>query len=483
MRFNSSRGVCRWVGCVLLGLFWVGMDSPCEAQQLYVGRARVNITPERPVALAGQMRTRIARKAETPIIASALVLETRREQESVEQAVFVTCDLVAIRDGIPEEVTAKLKDRAEGLESPKIILNATHTHTAPVVRSGQYQIPEDAWQPEEYRDWLTDQLADCIVAAWEDRQPAQAGWGLGYAVTAYNRRAVYADGSARMYGATNIPEFRGIEGPEDQGIEILYFWDMDDKLIATAINVASPSQIVEGLSVIHADFWHYVRQSLWQQHGEDLLVLSWTGAAGDQVPRSMFRKQAEERMRKLKGVSQLEDIASRVVHAWEETLQGAVHEKHREPAFRHNIRTVSLTPRKISEQEYQSSLAGVKANQDNPDAWRRMWHQRVVDRYELQQAGELPNYEMTLHTLRLGEIAIATNVFEYFTDFGVQIKARSPALQTFLIQLAGPGTYVPTQKAVDGGSYSAIAESNLVGPEGGQELAEKTLEAIQELWE
>ena len=75
---------------------------------------------------------------------------------------------------------------------------------------------------------------------------------------------------------------------------------------------------------------------------------------------------------------------------------------------------------------------------------------------------------MELHALRLGDVAIATNSFELFTDFGLQIKARSPAVQTFIIQLAGPGSYVPTEAAVRGGGYSAIVESSYVGPEGGR---------------
>ena len=37
------------------------------------------------------------------------------------------------------------------------------------------------------------------------------------------------------------------------------------------------------------------------------------------------------------------------------------------------------------------------------------------------------------------------------TEFGIQIKARSRALQTFIIQLAGPGSYVPTGRADRGG--------------------------------
>jgi hypothetical protein len=69
-----------------------------------------------------------------------------------------------------------------------------------------------------------------------------------------------------------------------------------------------------------------------------------------------------------------------------------------------------------------------------------------------------------------------------FTEFGIQIKARSRALQTCIIQLAGPGSYVPTVRAVRGGGYSAIAESNLVGPEGGQVLADRTVELINSLW-
>src|SRR5690606_14820410 len=98
-----------------------------------------------------------------------------------------------------------------------------------------------------------------------------------------------------------------------------------------------------------------------------------------------------------------------------------------------------------------------------------------IDRYEAQKAGEVDPYRMELHVIRLGDVAIATNSFELFTQFGIQMKSRSPALQTFVIQLAGPGSYVPTELAAHGGGYSAIVESNKVGPEGGQVLTDKTV--------
>src|SRR5690606_31269390 len=104
----------------------------------------------------------------------------------------------------------------------------------------------------------------------------------------------------------------------------------------------------------------------------------------------------------------------------------------------------------------------------DPAQLRRMqWHQAVKERFERQQQSGPEPYPMELHVLRLGDVAIATNSFELFTDYGIQIKARSPAIQNFLVQLAGSGSYLPSERAVRGGGYSAVPESNRVGPEGG----------------
>jgi hypothetical protein len=83
-----------------------------------------------------------------------------------------------------------------------------------------------------------------------------------------------------------------------------------------------------------------------------------------------------------------------------------------------------------------------------------------------------------LHVVRIGDAAICTNPFELFTDYGIQIKARSRAVQTFVIQLVGSGSYLPTERAVRGGGYSAVVYSSVVGPEGGQVLVDWTVEAI-----
>jgi hypothetical protein len=119
---------------------------------------------------------------------------------------------------------------------------------------------------------------------------------------------------------------------------------------------------------------------------------------------------------------------------------------------------------------------------DPKQLWNYRWNQSVVARHEAQAEAKAGSYEMELHALRLGDVAIGSNEFELFTDYGVQMKARSPAVQTFIIQLAGPGSYLPSKRAVLGGGYSAIIQSSQIGPDGGQVLVEETIAAWQRFW-
>jgi hypothetical protein len=226
-----------------------------------------------------------------------------------------------------------------------------------------------------------------------------------------------------------------------------------------------------------------VRETLRARHGKDLLVLAWTGAAGDQSPHLMYRKRAEERMRMLRGLTRLEELSRGIVAAWEEAYDGARREQHGDARLVHKVATIELPARVVTEAEATTARSKVETLSGDPSKRRLVvWHGNVVRRYERQRDGTAGPYLMELHVIRLGDVAIATNIFELFTEFGIQIKARSRALQTFLIQLAGPGTYVPTWRAAQGGGYSAIAESNVVGPEGGQVLADRTVELINSLW-
>lgn len=454
-----------------------------SAAEFRFGAATVDITPDKPVALDGQRNVRISRTPETPISATALALESREGDRVVDQAIIVSCDLVAIRDGILQQVRAKVQPRLKDFDARKLFLSATHTHTAPVTQEGRYNLPPDIMQPAEYAEWMTTRVADVIVEAWQKRAPGKVGWGQGQAVVAQNRRAVFADGTAVMFGKTDNDRFRAIEGYEDHNLEALFFWDARDKLIATAINVACPSQEVGGQSRIHADFWHPVREQLRARHGAGLSIVAWNGAGGDQTSRLMYGTAADTRMRKLRGLSRLDEVARRIVNGWTEAYDSAQHEKHASPVLRHVVRDLALPLRVVTEAELElARKEAAKFAKDPAQRWNYNWNQSVVTRYELQKTGDPGTQKMELHALRLGDVAIASNEFELFTDYGVQMKARSPAVQTFVIQLAGSSGYLPSERAVRGGGYSAVIQSSRVGPSGGQALVEHTVAAFKELW-
>lgn len=91
---------------------------------------------------------------------------------------------------------------------------------------------------------------------------------------------------------------------------------------------------------------------------------------------------------------------------------------------------------------------------------------------------------MELHVVRIDDIALATNSFELFGDYGIRIQARSPAMQTFVVQLCGggPASYLPTRQAEAGEGYSACVYCNDVGSDGGDLLVNETLRLIAEMW-
>lgn len=482
-------------GLFLLICFATGLT---KASEIHVGATTADISPKLPVALMGQFYLRIAEKADTPLYASIVAIESKEGNTPLDTAVFVSCDLVYIPTQLREELREEVRKRLPGFNVNKIILSATHTHTGPVMEddpdesSFLYPIPEEGvTKPKEYRDLFTGKVADAIVEAWNSRSRGSITWGLNRSAVGYNRRAVYKDGTAQMYGKTDTPEFQNLEGYEDHDINSLFFWNAKGELIAMSIDVACPAQEYEHLSSVNADYWHPVRTALQKRFGPQLHVLGWIGAAGDQSPHSMYRKAGEARMQKLSNKSRMDDIAERVVRAAEETYEIVKDDRHADVAFSHKAETMQLPMRIITEEEFQESkkvqedcAAQIAADPEKADELyaKMTWYGDVVKRYKKQQETPESLYETEIHVLRIGDAAICTNQFELFTDYGIRIQARSKAVQTFVIQLTGPGTYLPSAKAVEGGGYSAVCQSNVVGAEGGQVLVDRTVEIINSFW-
>ncbi len=500
----KPRRVARFIRPAILAAGALGVAAsatPLRAAELWIGCATADITPDGPVTLTGNTSVRIAREIKSRLTANVLALESRDGGRSLDHAILVACDLCVIRPGIQEGFRRHMSGRLPGCDVEKLFLAATHTHAAPVLLQNRYAEKDyqDAVQPKDYVPWLYEQMARAVEKAWKSRSAGAAAWGLGHAVAGHNRRMVYQDGSSKMYGKASDASFRGVEGFEDHGVHILCFYDSKKRLKAAAITLSTTAQ-AEGGGKVSADFWHDVRRLIRERHGDEVCVLGFCAPAGDQTPRAqVHRKKSEQRMLKLRGLTYTEEIGRRVAAAFDDVSGVIAKDIRTDVPLTHRVQLLELPAQIVTKAEYAVAKKvredlDAKRTPGKSDHWKRNFYGLIADRFQAQQKGEQTTYAMELHALRLGDVAITTSPFELFVDYGVQIEARSPALQTFQIQLTGAlrqhAYYLPTPRAVAGGAldenpftnYSATIMSNLVGPKGGQALVEHTVETIRELW-
>ncbi len=493
---------------------------------LTAGWAEADITPEGRVYLVGQHYARVSEGVSDPVTATALVLESVKNGQRAGHVVMVSCDLVAISDELRDMVRSYAAD-APGLKPESIIISATHTHAAPLLLSvpprhfpGRGKSPEishpygielDAMSPAEYVDLAAREIAEAVKKAWESRKPSGMGYGLGHAVVGRNRRLSYNDGSSKMYGKTDVADFSHVEGYEDHAVYVMTVYDEAGSLTGLVVNVPCPSQVSESSLVVSADFWHETRAEIRKRFGKKLFVLVQCAPAGDLSPHVLAGKRAEERMWRLKDRDLTQnapraEIADKIADAVGHVLPCAEKEIDREPEFLHRTEVVDLPRRKISEKDvddasiesekhrekYEELLKEIERNPalKKEPRWyrpvtyeyaRMKWFNNVRIRFEAQQKN--PSIPVELHALSLGDVAFATNPFELYLDYGIRMRELSPAVQTFLIQLAGPGGYLPSERSVKGGGYGSVPASTDIGPEGGEKLVEWTLKTINEMKE
>lgn len=497
--------------------------------KLKFGWAEVDITPKKgtKIGLAGQFFERITDEVESPVSVTALTIDSGSDC-----VIMCACDLVAIGDNLNQIVKERLL--ADGTVDPdKVIISAIHTHTSyaykreACVNAGaealsavnilKNLVPEDmAYKPlvpsEEGMDpqvaleFLANKIVEAVKLSWNSREHGYYRNAFGRAAVGMCRRVCYDDDSALMWGDTNSANFTELEGGNDNGIELVFTYDGNKKLTGVMANIACPAQVVEHRSYISSDYWGKVKENLRKEYGEDIFVLGLCSAAGDQCPRDMIRwvqpesyiddpnikrevvieRNADPSMFDISGLKLVGRRISGEIIAVHEELNS---EYKDEAEFIHQTPKVVLPLRRVTKSDYKNAVEmidkfieknrGRSINFDDNAAIHV--YSGIISRYELQKTVDV--FPIEVHIVKFGDIAIATNPFELFLDYGNQIRARSKAKQTFLIQLAcGSDGYLPTEKAERGGHYSAYVSSGFAGHEGGELLVRETLDGINKMF-
>jgi neutral ceramidase len=95
-----------------------------------------------------------------------------------------------------------------------------------------------------------------------------------------------------------------------------------------------------------------------------------------------------------------------------------------------------------------------------------------------------PAYKVYVYGIRIGnDFAIVTNPDEYFTQFGLNIKKKSPFRHTMVVeQTNGALGYVPTLKAFAQGGYETwFTGASILDVNAGDMIQDESLDILKKL--
>jgi len=103
------------------------------------------------------------------------------------------------------------------------------------------------------------------------------------------------------------------------------------------------------------------------------------------------------------------------------------------------------------------------------------WQRRAASRELIE--------DIEVQVIRIGDVALASVPCEYFTEFGLEIKEKSPLSNTLVVELAnGWHGYIPTYEGYEHGGYEArFAYQNRLIEDAGYMMRDTALELLKEL--
>lgn len=237
------------------------------AQEIPIGVARVDITPEGPIRLSGY----IARNGETQggveqkIWAKALAIGSDEQGP----AVLVSVDSIGVHDGITSELAARLKKQV-GLPRERLALGSSHSHSTPCLAGnlpalfGKPIPPDQQERIDRYTRDLVDKLEKVCLEALAARKPGKLSWSQGKVGFAANRRTA--------------------GGPVDHSLPALKVTDPDGKLRAVVANYACHCTTLDPAdNVVSGDWAGYAQAAIEADH-PGCIALTLIGCGADANP-------------------------------------------------------------------------------------------------------------------------------------------------------------------------------------------------------
>ena len=245
--------VCRGL---LIALFLAACCVPASAEGWKAGAAKVNITPEKLLWMAGYAaRTSTAEGTLIDLWAKALVLE---DPQGVKVAI-VTLDLVGIGRDLSLDVREMLEQKYQ-LPKSNTALCTSHTHCGPVIGNKRRPIYSELTDQQrqdiaDYTDGLQQKLVAVVGEALAKLEPAALAWGSGQATFAVNRR------NNKEAEAPALRAQGRLAGPVDYDVPVLSVRDAEGRIKSVLFGYACHATVL-GINQFSGDYPGYAQLAL-----------------------------------------------------------------------------------------------------------------------------------------------------------------------------------------------------------------------------
>lgn len=360
------------------------------------GAAKAVITPKQPVWMAGYAtRTHPADGTLHELYLRVLALE----DAGGHRGVVVSSDLLGIPRAVSENVAAALKEKY-GLARSEIMLNASHTHSGPVLHSALYDAyPIDEVQKKRI-DAYTAELEATIVRtvgeALGKMVPATLTAGQGTTDFAVNRR------NNREPDVPALRAKNALRGPTDHAVPVLAVRDSGGNLLAVVFGYACHNTTL-GIYEWNGDYAGFAESNLEQAH-PGAVALFYMGCGADQNPIPRRTVELCRHYGKM-ATDAVEAVLSRPMSSIAPSL-----------GTEYEIVTLNLG-KPASREELKKLAAG-------PESYMTRWASRLLKEAEAGKP-QARTYPYPVEVWRLGEkqlwIALGGEVV---VDYAIRFKSR-----------------------------------------------------------
>ena len=456
----------------------VAQGRAAEATTFRAGAAVVDVTPrEFPISMLGSFSDRKATSAHDPLEVRAIVLDDGRTRIAI-----AVCDNCVI----PRELSDRAKKLASeqtGIPTERILVAATHTHSAPAVVALS-DIPVDA----QYTKQLVAGIAEAIAGAASRLEPARVGWSVvPVPEEVFNRRWLMKEGAiapdpfgkvgkVRTNPPGASPDLIRPAGPTDPDVSVLSLETAAGKPLALLANYSL--HYVGGIppGQVSADYFgEFARRIQKRLASESEFVGVLTNGTSGDINNINFR----EPRKRAEPFAQIQAVAGRVAKAAEQAHQGIEHRERVTLAMAE--REISLGVRKPNAKELARARAIIARPDDDGLPGRARYYAQSAVR-----VSEFPDtVDVKLQALRIGGLGIVAIPCEVFAEIGLELKRRSPLQPAFTIQLAnGYNGYLPTPEQHALGGYETWrATSSYLEVEASRKITSTLLELLAEVRE